>query len=342
MDTNGIKLWLSKNRVCFVTNSMMTPSTLFLSSLKTYIDFIPIQNFWAIPGVKDGIGFYGLQAFMHMLNYMLSYDRFDYVVYIDEDCFITNATNLAHELERFMNSGCCIGGPQDGGVICHRNHSSKLINTFLSFWNIKLMKNKGVTIQKINDYIESVLKEHLSDSYQYFLTMLEGKPELNNIVEVSSKIMLDKAALYRKTCNEVEPEYCNVIRNDSNNSVEPTQEPYTYDDATVQKNFEPYYILQEAIVLISDAPIYYMFAGDLYSDMFVKNNEQFDLSGMTSVIWSQSSNIQTISKNNMIAVHTWYSRSYTKWPSNQKQLEQTKRINTIIKNFSSLSTNFLI
>ena len=53
MDVNSIKTWLSQNKVCFVTNSSAMPSTLLISSLKTYIEYIPIQNFWLIPGIRN-------------------------------------------------------------------------------------------------------------------------------------------------------------------------------------------------------------------------------------------------------------------------------------------------
>ena len=139
MDVTKIKTYLASNKVCFVTNSLAMPSTLLVSSLKTYIEYIPIQNFWLIPGIRDNKPFYGIDAFLLMLNYFLSNKNFDYVIYIDEDCFITDFYSLVNEFMNFTESGCVLAGPQDGGVFCHRNHSRLMINTFLSFWNIKLL-----------------------------------------------------------------------------------------------------------------------------------------------------------------------------------------------------------
>jgi hypothetical protein len=83
-----------------------------------------------------------------MLNYFLSNKNFDYVIYIDEDCFITDFYSLVNEFMNFTESGCVLAGPQDGGVFCHRNHSRLMINTFLSFWNIKLLRDKKITLEK--------------------------------------------------------------------------------------------------------------------------------------------------------------------------------------------------
>ena len=73
-----------------------------------------------------------------------------------------------------------------------------------------------------------------------------------------------------------------------------------------------------------------MFGTDLYNDAYVEVGEKFDLSGLTSAILSYKE------PHKLIAVHTWYSRAYTKWPTLPIQLEQTKRINTIIKKFSKI------
>ena len=99
----AIKTYLSNNKVCFVTNSLCLPSSLLISSLKTYIEYIPIQNFWVINGIKNNEPFYGIQTFIEMLNYMLSTDHFDYVIYLDDDCFINDMDALIEEFKRFKS-----------------------------------------------------------------------------------------------------------------------------------------------------------------------------------------------------------------------------------------------
>jgi len=78
-----------------------------------------------------------------------------------------------------------------------------------------------------------------------------------------------------------------------------------------------------------------LFGTDLYDSDFVKNNCTFDLSGLTSAIYSNDIKNEFYDTN-LIAVHTWFSRGYTKWPTTQQQLKHTKRINSIIKNFSRI------
>ena len=130
-----------------------------------------------------------------------------------------------------------------------------------------------------------------------------------------------------------EPPYCEIVRNDPNNPIEPHQTPYSFDDETEEKNFEPYYVLEQALIILTGNPIYYLFSTDLYNEKEIKNGETYDLSGLSSAVYN---NIETVKEHKLIAVHTWYSRAYTKWPTMPIQLSQTKRINTIIKKFSKI------
>ena len=327
-----IKIWLSQNRVCFVTNSLTLPSNLLLASLKTYIDYLPLHNYYIIPGIKNGEPFYGLQAFLEMLGYMLSNDRFDYVIYIDDDCFINDFELLVEEFKKFKVSNCCIGGPQDGGALCHRNHSKNLINTFLSFWNISMLKSKNIKLNDIISYLQKNLKDN---SYKNFLIDLKtNKKSLYNFIESRSMKMLNDIKEYRNFKNKgKEPSYCEIVKNDPNNKIEPNQTPYTYDDNTATSNFEPYYLLEECLINLTNSPIYYLFATDLFDENEIERGETYDMSCLTSAIYNTSDNIKD---HKLIAVHTWYSRAYTKWPTMKLQLDQTKRINTIIKKFSKL------
>jgi len=38
--------------------------------------------------------------------------------------------------------------------------------------------------------------------------------------------------------------YCEIVRDDPNNTIERYQEPYTYSDEVEVINFEPYYIIE--------------------------------------------------------------------------------------------------
>ena len=336
MDQNNIKTWLSQNKVCFVTNSTAMPSTLLIPSLKTYIEYIPIQNFWLIPGMRNNEPFYGFHAFLLMLQYMLSNNRFDYVIYIDEDCFINDFESLINEFKIFSTKEYCIAGPQDGGVICHRNHSKFMINTFLSFWNIKLLREKEITFDNIVSYINNKVNNHMDDMFADFYKNLKLNKSLFSIFNETSTININAIKNYRESHNNNEVPYCQTVRNNVNNPIEPHQTPYSYDDNTALINFEPYYLIEQALIMLTGCPIYYMFATDLCNDDFIKSKVSFDISGLTSAVYMRIPYDTMHDEHKLIAVHTWYSRSYTKWPTTPLQLEQTKRINTIIKEFSRI------
>lgn len=330
------KVWLANNKVCFVTNSIGMPSSLFIASLKTYIEYIPIQNFWMIPGIKDNAPFYGLNAFVYMLDYMLQANRFDYVIYIDEDCFITDFNGLIDEFKEFVKGEYCLAGSPDGGVMCHRNHSKMMINTFLSFWNIKLLREKNITYNDIAEYVNGCIREHPKSMFKHFINIMEeNRPDLLKYMRSESDATINAVKRFRNLNfgRNVECPYCETVKDDPTNTIERYQTPYTYDDESAIDNFEPYYVLEQALIYLTNTPIYYLFTTDLYGKKYIEEKKEFDLSGLTSAVY-KCTNPQGDFK--LIAVHTWYSRAYTKWPTVPMQLEHTKRINTIIREFSSV------
>lgn len=292
-----------------------------------------------IPGIKDNKPFYGLDAFLNMLNYMMSNKYFDYVIYIDEDVFINNFEYLIKEFENFIQSGCCLAGPQDGGVFCHRNHSRFMINTFLSFWNIKLLRDKNISFDNIITYISNEFKNNPDTLYKEFINKLinNNDKDLYKYMNGESMKMISSVRQFRESrvnLPDYETPYCKIVRDDSDNKIEPHQIPYTWKDDE-DANFEPYYILEQALVILSDTPIYYMFAFDLYDSDYIKQGCTFDTSGLTSAIF-YNENKNEFYDHELIAVHTWFSRGYTKWPTTQQQLKHTKRINSIVRNFSRI------
>ena len=272
----------------------------------------------------------------HHLLELVNNNHFDYVIFVDEDCFINDFEALIDEFKIFTAKDYCIAGPQDGGVICHRNHSKMMINTFLSFWNIKLFREKNVTFDKIVSYINDKVKNHQEDMFADFYKNLKLNKSLFSVIDEMSNININATADYRRCHNSDEAPYCQTVRNDANNPIEPNQTPYSYDDNRATGNFEPYYIIEQALIMLTGCPIYYMFATDLRDDDFVKSNVKFDISGLTSAVYMRMPHNPMFSEHKLIAVHTWYSRAYTKWPTTPLQLEQTKRINTIIKEFSRI------
>jgi len=311
--------WVKENKICFVTNSKTQyPASLFLSSLKTYIDYIPKNSFMIIPGADNAKAHYGLSAFADMINILLSTPAqcaFDYVIYIDEDCFINDFPALMNEFAKFKEGNYCLAGMPDGGMICHRNKSRILVNTFLSFWNIKAIRENMPTFS--NNFGVLV---NLQKPYKLFIEKLKdfNDGEFYDIINNSSNDIIKKCQNYREKHFKSEPPHATVVKDDPTNFSEPHQTPYSFEyDA--ETNAEPYYSLEEAIVFATMMPIYYLFGVDLYRNEIV----EYDNSGITTVILGEN--------EEEIAYHTWFARYYQPLThSNDIIKYHTNRINSII------------
>lgn len=330
MTTEEIKLYLYNHKVCVVTNSISLPSSLLLPSLKTYIDYLPLHNFWIIPGFMNGVNFYGVNAFVYMLQYMLQNNNFDYAIYIDEDCFINDFSALIEEFEIFRNSNKCLAGIQDGGSLCHRNHSKYCVNTFLSFWNIKMYREKGIKPGELTDFVSEGLNHLESTHYEFLDRMSKNSPDLLKTIEKIANSVINLSKKHRKThvkSSSFESEYATTVRNDKDNEIEQNQEPYTSDDYDSKVSFEPYYLIEYYLIEKTETPVYYLFGTDFYDEEY---KGKCDTSGLTTAVRTYSQ------PHTLIAVHTWFSRMYTKWPVTEQQMIHTKRINTIINTFSHI------
>ena len=314
--------YIIDNKICFVTNSRCTYGTTFLASLQTYVNLIPFQNFWLIPGYNpeknENTLFYGYRVFLKMLLTLTKNDYYDYVIYIDDDCFINDFDALLKEFEKFKNSDCCLAGTQDGEVLCHRNHSKIFVNTFLSFWNIKMLKNK---VNDIINYINMFIKKiNCNEYYKIFRDIVDIN--IYNLLKQKADDSIKNIKLLR---NNVfagnEPPYCNILRYDEEKTIEHHQEPYTSND-DIDTLAEPYYLLEMIMVLLTNKPIYYLCSMDLYDP---ENKLNIDNSGLTSQVLTSDK------EHTLICYHTWFSRGYTIFPALDEEIEHTQRINTVIK-----------
>lgn len=90
---NRIKEWIVSKKILFVTNSLCQPGTQFLSALRTWTDKIPIHNFHLIYGLKNNKLYYGADVFNEIVVRSFPgglYENYDYVCYLDDDCFVTD------------------------------------------------------------------------------------------------------------------------------------------------------------------------------------------------------------------------------------------------------------
>lgn len=328
MDTTQIKQYLSEKKVLFVTNTRCEPGTMFMSSLMTYADSVPVHNFKIVYGEKDSRPFYGISVFNQLTSYALmhpTYKNFDYIVYIDEDCFVVDMNALMYEIVRFIENGeYCMAGPMDGGMVCHRNHSHLMFNTYVSFWNLKMLREKHTTINMLSEFITQY---GTNDGNIRFMNYLQSeRPELLKKMQNDAAKMLEKGRQFRMkhfawndTANTYASPYAETVMNDKNNPVEPNQTPYSYiDDET--GHFEPYYLTEQAWIYATRATPMYLFHADLHDKD--ENDASTDNSGLSSALYSQD--------GKLAVVHSWFSRVYTKWPQDSIQQYHTERINRLI------------
>ena len=318
------KDWLSENNVLFVTNTPAMPGSVFVSSLRTYIDYIPVHNFHIIPGIVNNKPFYGLDAYLDLVAKCISdshFKKFDYVIYIDEDAFITDFNLMMDDFLRFKDGNYCLGGPQDGAVICHRNHQHMMINTFISFWNMKLLR-ESATPESIKNMLNRIIGSKLRMPFDSFDNLLKQNQNLYYEVKNSADENVELIKSYRSSVfHNGESPYCKVVRNDPSNPVEPHQIPYTSSYGKEFTNYEPYYLVEQIFILLTQRPIYYMFATDYYNPELP--DDKTDNSGLTSAVYDRDT-------KEMYCVHTWFSRGYSKWPQNKLMLQHTNRINKVI------------
>ena len=85
--------------------------------------------------------------------------NFDWMIYIDEDCFITDPKLMIDTLNYMIENeyDCC--GMPDGGVISHRFHNPVSINLFFIIINLKkIRENYNYEIVNNTVYDESLFK----------------------------------------------------------------------------------------------------------------------------------------------------------------------------------------
>lgn len=324
-----LKSWISEKKILFVTNSTLMPGGMYLSSLRTYIDYIPIHNMFIVPGLNNDKPYYGIKVFYEMTMRCIIeslFKKYDYIIYIDEDAFVNDFHSLMNIFYDFYkNDEYCMAGIQDGGVICHRTHSKLMVNTFVSFWNIKKLRDNNVTPNMFNDVINMIVEKNDESYLKFRNIMKENHNDLYLKMNELADKNIERVKEYReKNFINGEVPYCETVKNDPNNPIEPHQIPYSFKDEKENNNFEPYYVIEQAYILLTGCPIYYMYATDLFN----KEETECDNSGLTSVILND--------EDEPVVVHTWFTRAYTKYPVIEKQLYHTNRINTVIEKYGKL------
>jgi hypothetical protein len=132
-----IKRYFKEKRIGFLTNTF-NPELLEMStSLYREIDPDPV----IIPG-RDMLKrrFYGYKVFDRALRSRKIGRRYDYLIYMDEDCFVVDPAAMFDLVKLFVEGGYDFCGAPDCGVINHRFHNPVAINTFFCIFNLRSIK----------------------------------------------------------------------------------------------------------------------------------------------------------------------------------------------------------
>ena len=316
-EIKNLKNWFGQKNVCFASNTLdWRPNSLFMKSYSFYEPVIDKEHFNFV-AVNGSNRIYGYGAFISLLEEILYKKttikrKCDYLVYIDEDCFITDLFALKDVVEDFILKDRAFAGCRDGGVLCHRNHNGYCINTFFTIFNIKQLKEM---FPKTREEFQRVVNEEISKC-----TWKSFKESVSN--EMWRTIENEKGVndFFVKTRRESfgEPKYCETVRNDLTNPVEPHQIPYS----SKEDDFEPYYKLFLWIMLHSGKP-YYFVGSDVWKDH--EGNEIDNLGGICSGLYFPEV------ADSPFCYHAWFARAYDPDGNSNHPVvkKHTKRINQI-------------
>lgn len=139
---------ISINKIGIICNSQFPD--LYKESLSFYSN-LPYDKI----RVDGSNRFYTIEFILHVIeNY-----KYDWVILIDEDCFISDTSAMIDLLEYQINNNIDFSGPPDGGVISHRFHNPVSINTFFTILNLKKIRGIYNKNQIINTKYDESLKK---------------------------------------------------------------------------------------------------------------------------------------------------------------------------------------
>ena len=272
MDIQDIKKWFKHKNVLFAANGDIVPRSPLLASISTYQDILD-DNMICIPGKSYEQSSYqpmfGLRAFMVLLDEAIK-RSYDYILYVDADCFIWSLENLMRQFEKFVDGEYIIGGVPDGGVFCHRNANRFCINPFLAFFNVKR------------------IARHSRDG-KLQIASIRSEDSIPEVDRISNDLVLQECRAWREAFQPSVPYMLtdNFLRS---NRIE---DAYTYK---FQPLAEFYYTLFLGLHF-PDEKFMWMHGRDYVC--------QADPLGLTSGLYL---NQDMSSDENLICLHTWFSR----------------------------------
>ncbi len=99
-------------------------------------------------------GLYGLSFFEKAVK---EFTDADWMIYIDEDCFISDLSAMSELLTYQITNNIHFSGMPDGGVISHRFHNPVSINPFFTIINLKWVREQYHTYNRENRYSDDLV-----------------------------------------------------------------------------------------------------------------------------------------------------------------------------------------
>lgn len=103
------------------------------------------QFYESLPYEKIKVSGRNMLYNFNFINYVITHPiefNFDWMIYIDEDCFITDINALLSLLKNQVENNIDCSGMPDGGVISHRFHNPIAINPFFMILNLTSIREK--------------------------------------------------------------------------------------------------------------------------------------------------------------------------------------------------------
>jgi len=139
---------LDVSKIKIVTNSQYDD---LLELSKQFYSDLPFE----IVNISGKGGMYGFQFFEHVIKKLTDVD---WMIYIDEDCFITNKSALMDLLYHQIRHNIGFSGMPDGGVISHRFHNPVSINAFFTIVNLKKLREEILNLRGYSHYAKDLDK----------------------------------------------------------------------------------------------------------------------------------------------------------------------------------------
>jgi len=305
--TNGFYQWNSVGGYAiksfaplFEDNLMFLPSTFSKAS-----KFDSKQHFWIYnQDDVDTCYRYGRDAFEYML-YNVLYDnerllgyggsKVRAVIYFDEDAFldISCAELMLNELEKFLESGSPVAGIPDGGCCLVRSQNPIAINPFLSFWNIEVIEQAGITSEKVLEFAETAKQIKWSE---FTSSIPREVLQEDNRRSVLARSLYAKTSPFRDFDERIEA-IRQVEQHEDFYFYEITRE--TWKDMNVtEEAFESYYNLWWWLGINTKKPFWYLNSQD-----FIDEQKHFLATSLLSEVDKPGVYKRWL-------YHTWYARNY--------------------------------